>query len=51
MAFESNVLPRDWRSALTVPLNKGKGERIECENYRGISLLSVVEKIYGDLRS
>ena len=29
-----------------VPLYKGKGERNECKNYRGISLLSGVGKIF-----
>ena len=46
MAFKSGVVPEDWRSAVVVPLYKGKGERSECKNYRGISLLSVVGKIY-----
>ena len=46
MAFESGVVPEDWRSGVIVPLYKGKGERTECKNYRGISLLSVVGKIY-----
>ena len=46
MAFESGVVPEDWRSTVIVPLNKGKGERTECSDYRGISLLSVVGKIY-----
>ena len=32
---------------MIVPLYKGKGERSECGNYRGISLLSVVGKLYG----
>ena len=45
MAFESGVVPENWRSAVIVPLYKGKGERTECKNYRGISL-SVVEKKY-----
>ena len=31
---------------MIVPVHKGKGERTECSNYRGISLLSVVGKIY-----
>ena len=38
MAFESDVVPENLRSAVIVPLHKWK-------NYRGISLLSVVDKI------
>ena len=34
---------------LIVPLYKGKGERSECKNSRGISLLSVVRKIYAGI--
>ena len=49
MAFESGVVPRDWRSAVNVPLYKGKGERTECKNYSGISLLSMVGKIYAGI--
>ena len=45
MAFESGVVPEDWRSSVTVPLYTGKGERTKCKNYRDISLLSVVGKI------
>ena len=44
MAFESGVMPEDWRAAVIVPLHQGKGERTECSNYRGIRLLSVAEK-------
>ena len=46
MAFESGVVLEDWKSAAIVPQYKSKGERTECKNYRGISLLSVVGKIY-----
>ena len=46
MAFESCVVAEDWRSAVIVSLYKGKGERTECKNYRGISLSSMVGKIY-----
>ena len=49
MAFESGVVPEEWRSAVIVPLYKGKGERMECRNYRGISLLSVAGKIYVEI--
>ena len=33
MAFESGVVPEDWRSAAVVPLYKGKGEVIEVIPY------------------
>ena len=36
----------DCRSAVIIQLCKGKGERTKCRNYRGISLLSVVGKMY-----
>ena len=50
MAFESSVAAEDWRSTVIVPLYKGKGKRIECKNYRALSLLSVIRKnICGDL--
>ena len=48
MAFES-VVPEDWSSAVIIPLYKSKGERTECSNYRGISLLRVVVKIYAGI--
>ena len=44
MAFESGSVPED-SSSVIFPQYKGKRERTECSNYRGISLLNVVEKI------
>ena len=32
-----------------MPLYKGKGEKGNCSNYRGISLLSVVGKLYAGI--
>ena len=49
MAFESGIVPEDWRSAVILPLYKVKGERTDCSNYRGISLLSLVGKIYAGI--
>ena len=49
MAFESGVVPEDWRSPVIVPLYKGKRERTEYKNYRSISVLSVVGKIYAGI--
>ena len=37
----------DWRGACIVPLYKGKSDKCECSNSRGISLLSVVGELYG----
>ena len=34
MIFESGGVPEDWKSAVIVPLYKGKGERTECKNYK-----------------
>ena len=43
------VVLEDWRSAVIVPLYKGKEEGTECKSYRGISMLSVVGKIYAGI--
>ena len=49
MAFESDVVLKDWRSTVITPQDKDKEERTECSNYRGFSLLSVVGKIYAGI--
>ena len=46
MAFDSGVVVEDWRSAVIIPLYKGKGEWTECKIY---SLLSIVGKIYAGI--
>ena len=49
MAFESDTALEYWRSTVIIPLYKGKEERTECSNYRGISSFSMVgENICGD---
>ena len=45
MVWRVGVAPADWRKAQIIPIFK-KGSRLECSNYRGISLLSVVGKVY-----
>ena len=37
----------DWRSACIVPLYKGKGDKYQCSNSSGISLLSVIGLLCG----
>ena len=47
LSFDLGVAHMDWRGACIMPLYKGKGDRCECSNSRGISLLSVVGKLFG----
>ena len=43
--WEAEDVPQDFKNATIVPLFKGKGSRLNVNNYRGISLLSVAGKI------
>ena len=38
-------VPQDWRDALLVPIPK-KRDLTVCDNWRGISLLDVVGKVF-----
>ena len=49
IAFESGVVAEDWKSAVFVLLNKGKGENTECMNYKSINLFSVVGRTYAQI--
>lgn len=40
-------LPDNWKKADTVPMNKGKGRKSGCKNYRSIILLNMPEKVFG----
>lgn len=43
--WSEGAVPQDMRDAKIVTLFKNKGERSDCNNYRGISLLSIVGKV------
>ena len=47
ICFMLSIVPVDWVIACMAPLYKGKGDVHECSNFRGISLLTVVGKVYG----
>ena len=44
--WEDGTIPQDMRDANIVTLYKNKGERSDCNNYHGISLLSIAGKAY-----
>lgn len=39
-------VPEDWQNVCIVQMNKGKGYKSECPNYKGISLLTVTGILY-----
>ena len=43
--WEKETLPQDLRDAVIVFLYKNKGEKSDCSNYQGITLLSTADKI------
>ena len=43
--WQSEEVPVDWRKQLTIPLHK-KGAYDDCDNFRGIALLSVPGKVF-----
>ena len=48
MIFEKGEVPNDFRKTLIKPLYK-KGDKSECRNYRGISLVSVGSKLLSNM--
>ena len=45
VCWDDGSLPQDMKDANIVHLYKGKGDKSSCDNYRGISLLSIAGKI------
>lgn len=44
-AWTEKRVPCDWQVGVIVPIYK-KGDRMNCQNYRGITLLSIAGKVY-----
>jgi exonuclease III len=48
-AWRTGVIPTDWKRGHVVPIWKGKGDRQDCNSYRGVTLLSVPGKVFARL--
>jgi hypothetical protein len=46
--WNKEELPKQWKESIIVPIYK-KGDRTDCSNYRGISLLSTSYKILSNI--
>jgi len=46
--WRDEKMPDDWKVGLLVPLFK-KGDKMKCENYRGITLLNVAYKVLSSI--
>ena len=46
--WQTEEIPDEWKTAVFISLHK-KGEKTECSNYRGLSLLSVGYKIFAKI--
>ena len=44
--WHGDPVPQDWVDAIMLPLYKGKGSKENCGDYRGISLLEAVGKVF-----
>lgn len=42
--WDKEEMPNDWQEAIVVPIHK-KGDKEDCSNFRGISLLSIPYKV------
>ncbi|XDV29424.1 hypothetical protein PO909_032554 [Leuciscus waleckii] len=46
LCWREGMMPHDMRNVKIITLYKNKGDRRDCNNYRGISLLCVVGKVF-----
>lgn len=48
VAWDTGETPQEWQIGVVAPIFK-KGDKAECSNYRGISLLSLPAKLYAKI--
>ena len=49
LILNSGIVPTEWCISLIQPLYKNKGSKLDANNYRGISLISCVGKVFTQL--
>jgi len=49
VAWKCGKTPKEWQTGVIIPIFK-KGDRKQCTNYRGISLISLPGKAYAQSR-
>ena len=47
--WRTGTLPKQWLHAVIVTIYKNIGDKFECGNYRGLSLLDVAGKIFAKI--
>ena len=45
-AWIHSEVPDNWHKGIILPLWKGKGDHLDCSNYRGIMLLCILGKLF-----
>jgi hypothetical protein len=48
LTWSREELPHQWKESIVVPIHK-KGDKTDCSNYRGISLLSTSYKVLSNI--
>ena len=51
LCLKNGVIPAEWKSSIITPIYKGKGSKTELDNYRPISVLPPIAKLFEKLVS